>query len=414
MKAAILQDQDVKNGIAANVDAEVMNKELIPKVVMTRYPDLNYDPEVEKFKEIESWIKDHNGKEPEKTTDLSRLGERKLASRLKGIREDPERIDLLKPYDKLGLLKQEDQNVSLKEKVSKEKMSFNSLDDILNDNSVLFDNSGSTLNSKLFDTGSLNKYKKLQENKPENKSKRKAMEGFSEYKPLFEEVQKDLTSGRRHLARYENNKLQLHHFYVLNGQLLYIESIGSEFKNKTRSEADTDARLHVIYENGTENYPLRNGLIASLYGSRKRGVYGKAVTEPDDKFEFSADDQVTGYVYVLKSLSNNDDVKRIQEDHPLYKVGFTSGTVERRIANAENESTYLYGPVKVVAEYQVINLNPEALETALHHALAQYRLDVDIRAGNGKIIHPREWFIVDLNTINNLVSQIISKLQMDL
>ena len=383
-------------------------------LIKPKKKQVTYDPEVEKFKEIENWVKKHNGKEPEKTTDLSRLGERKLASRLKGIREDPERIELLKPYDKLGLLKQEDQNVSLKEKVSKEKMSFNSLDDILNDNSILFDNSGSTLNSKLFDTGSLNKYKKLQENKPENKSKRKAMEGFSKYKPLFEEVQKDLTSGRRHLARYENNKLQLHHFYVLNGQLLYIESIGSEFKNKTRSEADTDARLHVIYENGTENYPLRNGLIASLYGSRKRGVYGKAVTEPDDKFEFSADDQVTGYVYVLKSLSNNTDVKRIQEDHPLYKVGFTSGTVERRIANAENESTYLYGPVKVVAEYQVINLNPEALETALHHALAQYRLDVDIRAGNGKIIHPREWFIVDLNTINNLVSQIISKLQIDL
>ncbi|UXN12881.1 GIY-YIG nuclease family protein [Lactobacillus amylovorus] len=383
-------------------------------LIKPKKKQVTYDPEVEKFKEIENWVKKHNGKEPEKTTDLSRLGERKLASRLKGIREDPERIELLKPYDKLGLLKQEDQNVSLKEKVSKEKMSFNSLDDILNDNSILFDNSGSTLNSKLFDTGSLNKYKKLQENKPENKSKRKAMEGFSKYKPLFEEVQKDLTSGRRHLARYENNKLQLHHFYVLNGQLLYIESIGSEFKNKTRSEADTDARLHVIYENGTENYPLRNGLIASLYGSRKRGVYGKAVTEPDDKFEFSADDQVTGYVYVLKSLSNNTDVKRLQEDHPLYKVGFTSGTVERRIANAENESTYLYGPVKVVAEYQVINLNPEALETALHHALAQYRLDVDIRAGNGKIIHPREWFIVDLNTINNLVSQIISKLQIDL
>ncbi|MDB6227248.1 GIY-YIG nuclease family protein [Lactobacillus amylovorus] len=383
-------------------------------LIKPKKKQVTYDPEVEKFKEIENWVKKHNGKEPEKTTDLSRLGERKLASRLKGIREAPERIELLKPYDKLGLLKQEDQNVSLKEKVSKEKMSFNSLDDILNDNSILFDNSGSTLNSKLFDTGSLNKYKKLQENKPENKSRRKAMEGFSKYKPLFEEVQKDLTSGRRHLARYENNKLQLHHFYVLNGQLLYIESIGSEFKNKTRSEADTDARLHVIYENGTENYPLRNGLIASLYGSRKRGVYGKAVTEPDDKFEFSADDQVTGYVYVLKSLSNNADVKRIQEDHPLYKVGFTSGTVERRIANAENESTYLYGPVKVVAEYQVINLNPEALETALHHALTQYRLDVDIRAGNGKIIHPREWFIVDLNTINNLVSQIISKLQIDL
>ena len=240
------------------------------------------------------------------------------------------------------------------------------------------------------------------------------MDDFNKYRPMFKKVQAELTSGKRHLVRYGNNKLKLHGFYVLKGQLMYIESIGSEFKNNNRSDTDTDARLHVIYDNGTENFPLRNGLIASLYGSKQRGGGGKIVTEPDDKFEFGADDQITGYVYVLKSLSNNADVKRIQEDHPLYKVGFTSGTVERRIANAENESTYLYGPVKVVAEYQVINLNPEALETALHHALTQYRLDVDIRAGNGKIIHPREWFIVDLNTINNLISQIISKLQMDL
>ena len=383
-------------------------------LIKPKKKQVTYDPEVEKFKEIENWVKKHNGKEPEKTTDLSRLGERKLASRLKGIREDPERIELLKPYDKLGLLKQEDQNVSLKEKVSHEKMTFNSLDDILNDDSALFDNSGQSLNSKLFDTGSLNAFKKSQENVAKNKSKRKTMDDFNKYRPMFKKVQAELTSGKRHLVRYGNNKLKLHGFYVLKGQLMYIESIGSEFKNNNRSYTDTDARLHVIYDNGTENFPLRNGLIASLYGSKQRGGGGKIVTEPDDKFEFGADDQITGYVYVLKSLSNNADVKRIQEDHPLYKVGFTSGTVERRIANAENESTYLYGPVKVVAEYQVINLNPEALETALHHALAQYRLDVDIRAGNGKIIHPRDWFFVDLNTINNLISQIISKLQMDL
>lgn len=371
-----------------------------------------YDPEVEKFKEIITWIKAHNGKESEKTTDLNRLSERKLASRLKGIRNDPERIELLKPYDELGLLKNENQELSLKEKVSHEKKTFSSLDDILNDDSALFDDSGQSLNSKLFDTGSLDEYKKSQENKPKNKSKRKAMDNFVQYRLLFKQVQAELASGKRKLVQFNNNEIELHHFYVLNGQLLYIESIGSEFKNKTHSASDTNARLHVIYENGTENYPLRNGLIASLYGSRKRGVLGRAVTEPNDEFEFGADDQITGYIYVLKSLSNNIDVKRIQDDHPLYKVGFTSGTVERRIANAENEPTYLYGPVKVVAEYQVINLNPEALETALHHALGQYRLDVDIKATNGKIIHPREWFIADLDTINNLINQIISKLQM--
>ena len=73
---------------------------------------ITYDPEVEKFKEIETWVNEHNGKEPEKTSDLNRLGERKLASRLIGIRNDPERLILLKPYDEMGLLKIE----NLKEK----------------------------------------------------------------------------------------------------------------------------------------------------------------------------------------------------------------------------------------------------------------------------------------------------------
>ncbi|WP_297815960.1 GIY-YIG nuclease family protein [uncultured Lactobacillus sp.] len=289
---------------------------------------------------------------------------------------------------------------------------IHSLDDILNDDSALFTNNTSkSLNSKLFDTGKLREIKKEQENVPENKSRRKKMDGFNKYRPLFERVHQELASGKRQLVRFDNNEIERHKFYVLNGQLLYIESIGSEFKNKTRSASQTDARLHVIYDNGTENYPLRNGLIASLYGSRQRGVYGKAVTEPDEQFTFENEDQITGYVYVLKSLSNNLEIKRIQEDHELYKVGFTSGTVERRIANAENEPTYLYGPVKVVAEYQVVNLNPEVLETSLHHVLEQYRLDVDIKAGNGKIIHPREWFLVDFDTINKYINEIISKLQ---
>ncbi|WP_049163752.1 DEAD/DEAH box helicase [Ligilactobacillus salivarius] len=43
LKAAILQDPSVKQGIVSNISAEVMNKELIPKVVMTRYPDLSDD-----------------------------------------------------------------------------------------------------------------------------------------------------------------------------------------------------------------------------------------------------------------------------------------------------------------------------------------------------------------------------------
>lgn len=388
------------------------NELLVQKQPQKKYIEVN--PEIEKFKELQQWIEVHDGKEPKKTTDISRLHERGLASYLIGIRKDVDRITLLKPYDKLGLLKEATANLSLKDQVKEEKQNFDSLDDILNNDSVLLNTfSSNTLNSKLFNTSKLNKIKREQKNIPENKSKRKVMKNFNEYKQLFTKVQEELASGKRKLTTYNSNTIELHKFYVLNGQLLYIESTGSEFESKTRSASKTDARVHVIYENGTENYPLRNGLIASLYGSKKRHGYGKAVSEPKGSFSFYADDQITGYIYVLKSLSNNPEVKRIQSEYPLYKVGFTSNTVEKRIANAENESTYLYGPVKVVAEYQVVNLNPEALETALHHALSNYRLDVDIKAPNGHIIHPREWFVVSLETINTLINKIMSNLRIN-
>lgn len=67
--------------------------------------------------------------------------------------------------------------------------------------------------------------------------------------------------------------------------------------------------------------------------------------------------------------------------------------------------------LKWTEKIKVINLNPETLETAIHHALAQFRLDVDIKAGNGKMIQPREWFVVDLNTIEEVVGKLITQLR---
>lgn len=371
-----------------------------------------YDPDVEYFKEITEWVKQHGGKEPEKTHDMSRLSERRMASRLKGFRSHKDMIELLNPYDELGLLNNESQELSLEDKVKQEKQDFTSLDDILGDDSALFTNDQQTINSKLFDTKKLHETKREQENQPENKSKRKHMTDFAKYEPLFKKVQAELAFGARKLIDFKSNQIELHKFYVLNGQLLYIEAIGSEFENNNRSRSDVDARVHVVYENGTENTPLRNGLIASLYGSKKRHGYGKIVTEPEKaNMELSNDDQVTGYIYVLKSESDNPEVKKVQEENPLYKVGFTSGSVHKRIANAENESTYLYGPVKVCEEIQVVNLDSEALETAIHHALANYQLDVDIKAPSGRTIHPREWFTADLDTINDVVYGIMAKLK---
>lgn len=193
----------------------------------------------------------------------------------------------------------------------------------------------------------------------------------------------------------------------MKGQLLYVDEVGAEIELNDNSNRKTDARLHVVYDNGTDNHPLRNGLAASLYGRQ-----GRVVTEPDETFAFETNDQITGFIYVLKSLSTNEQIMRIQNEHPLYKVGFTAGSIQKRIANAENEFTYLYAPVELVEEMKVVNLNAESLETALHHAMAEYQLDIDITAANGRLIHPREWFVVDLTTIEEIAANIISKLRM--
>ena len=366
------------------------------------------NPDVENFKEIQEWVKQHHGKEPEKTRDMSKIAERRMANRLKGYRSHADMIELLKPYDELGLLNQESQKLTLEDTIKNEKQDFSSLDDILGDDSILFgDSNQNTVNSKLFDTKKLREIRRKQENHPEKFSQRHQMADFEKYEPLFKKVQAELASGKRQLRPFKNYEILLHHFYVLKGQLLYIEAVGDRKLTNNKSQRKTDARLHVIYENGTENTPLLNGLAASMYGRN-----GKIVTEPDNDFELSPG-EVTGYIYVLKSESDNPEIRRVQEEHSLYKVGYTTGSVEKRVANAENEPTYLYGPVKVCEEFQVSNLDSEALETAIHHALANYRLDVDIKAPNGRLIHPREWFVTDLSTINDVVNEIVAKLQMN-
>lgn len=360
------------------------------------------DPDIHFFEEVQGWVKKH-GRKPENTrTDLT---ERRMFHRLKGLQK---KYDKLHDYDELGLLVSEDTNVysvlaeEVKRDTNTNTKTFETLDDILNDDSILFDNldDAGVADLKLFDT---EKVTRKQNNKPDSIAKRQKVADFSEYKQLFKKIQSDLASGRRKLRPFKNYQIDLHHFYVLRGQLVYIEAFGEEVQKDNKNGQYKDKRVHIIYENGTESNVLYRGLAASLYG---RG--GKFVTEPDDNIKLTMDDNITGYIYILKSLSKDP---QIAEFKSLYKIGFTSGSVKRRIANAENESTYLYAPVKLIEQIQVINLNPEALETAIHHALADYQLKVDIKAPNGKLITPREWFVVELSKVEEIINAIVARLQ---
>lgn len=60
----------------------------------------------------------------------------------------------------------------------------------------------------------------------------------------------------------------------------------------------------------------------------------------------------------------------------LYKIGFTTTTMEKLIANAKKEPTYLMADVEVVAEYQVFNINPQKFEYYLHTFFGESCLDL--------------------------------------
>lgn len=365
---------------------EIMNSSLFTEITTPskKAPIVQYAPEVEKFLEIVDFVKEQ-GREPQKN--LTNIAERNLASRLIGIRKDPTRLEYMKEYDEIGLLK-EKQNEVMIPKIS-------SIEDILNRGSsqLLGENSDNDITNSIFDTSSLQKVTTM----PEYVAKRKRIKDFGRFEELFKKCQRELTEGKRKIVPFKNEQdIQPNSFYVLKGVLLYVETVGERKKIKGK----INARLRCVFENGTESDMLLRSLSAELY------KHGRRVTDNEDTLldNIKEDDISTGFIYVLKSLSNDPQISSIKN---LYKIGFTTGLVENRIRKAENESTYLYAPVEIVATYQVFNMNASKFETVIHHALANNNLDVSILGANGKMLVPKEWFVITLEELQRIIDEIM-------
>lgn len=61
---------------------------------------------------------------------------------------------------------------------------------------------------------------------------------------------------------------------------------------------------------------------------------------------------MTGYVYILSSRSTNPTIRNFAEQSKLVKISYCTTDVKTRIANAENEPTYLCAPVNVIRTYE--------------------------------------------------------------
>ena len=116
------------------------------------------------------------------------------------------------------------------------------------------------------------------------------------------------------------------------------------------------------------------------------------------------DDLASGTIYVLRSRSDQPLVAENRE--LVHKIGVTGGSVEKRIANASNDATFLLADVEVVASYELFNINRSKLEKLIHRFFEPARLDIQINDRFGKPVVPREWFLVPLFVIDEMVGRI--------
>ncbi|MGH8049294.1 MAG: GIY-YIG nuclease family protein [Arenimonas sp.] len=225
---------------------------------------------------------------------------------------------------------------------------------------------------------------------------------FDQFKPLFLQVEEDLKSGIRQTRLFGRNaSIEKGDFFIVGGQLVYVAEMGELFRTPN---GQSDARLRVIYSNGTESNLLLRSLQRALYKDETGRRLVKSNSGPMFSDEWEADDIESGTIYVLRSNSTHPYVTEHRE--LIHKVGVTGGKVQTRIADAVNDPTYLLAQVEIVATYKLSGLNRTKLENVFHRIFAAAQLDLTIQDRFGHPVRPREWFLVPLHVIDEAVHRI--------
>jgi hypothetical protein len=236
----------------------------------------------------------------------------------------------------------------------------------------------------------------------EDIARREKCADFDMFQPLFAQLKEELANGTRVTRPFElKAEIRPGAFFIVGGQICYVAEMGEVFTNP---QGRTDARLRVIFDNGTESGMLMRSLQRQLNDDDA----GRRITEPvaGPLFADMAEEGETeaGTIYVLRSKSDHPVVAKHRE--VMHKIGVTSGKVEARIAGAEKSSTYLVSGVEVVATYKVYGVNCQKLEALIHKVFSAAQINLTIPDRFGHMVKPREWFLVPLHVIDDAVKKI--------
>lgn len=348
---------------------------------------------IDSFLEINDFF-EKTGREPSDTS-MSEYG---LYARLKNLRAEEKYKKIVKGFDKFNLL-------------GEVQIEDISIDDILNDDTLGLLDTESDISIFNF-----NHTPKAEDRAPTDfMAQRKPMseKEFEKYETMFRQVHKELKEGKRKLQTVSKveQKISENRFYLMDGLLLFLETVdfGRDDDNlKETTISRKDGRTKIIFENGIISNMFYRSLTKQLYKN------GKLITDTNEYSEdelfknaglVSEEDVKSGWIYILKSKSKNPEIAALKN---LYKIGFSTSSVQKRIMNAKKEATYLFAEVEMIASYKCYNLNTQNFESLIHRFFGKSCLNIDVFDEYKQRSNPREWFVIPLSVINEVIELIIS------
>lgn len=347
--------------------------------------------EIQRFVESQGRVPSH-GEERE-------IFERIYATRLDQIKKSEECRSILADIDHQGLLTGE---------AIEPQVEFDSDEELLAELGIEMPTEGDVRHLKYVKPRS-------QVDQPKDKAIRKPCEDFELFSEVFNTIRSGIKKGSKVSKKILRQPvINVGDAFVLYGQIAYVASAGEDFYNKNDRK---DQRMKVVFDNETESEMLMRSMQRALEkdeaGRRivnvtagplfdsletSKGEYTISGDAPDDN------DQTSGTIYVLRSESKLDAIAKNRD--VIHKIGVTGGKVEKRIANAKDDATYLLADVKIVATYPLFGIDRNKLEKLIHRFFESSRLDIEIKDRFGKPVKPREWFLVPLYVIDELVDRI--------
>ena len=198
------------------------------------------------FEEVQRFVETH-GCDPQHGEDKD-IFERLYAVRLDRLRALEECRSLLAPLDRQGLLA----DVATTAAAPVESM---------DDDELLAELKGAAGGSGITEL----RHVRASEEKraAEEIANRQKCEDFDRFQPLFLQVQKEIESGVRLTRPFElKAEIRPGSFFIVGGQKAYVAEMGEVFTN---AQGRTDARLRVIFDNGTESNMLMRSLQRALH-----------------------------------------------------------------------------------------------------------------------------------------------------